>query len=420
MEQLAHMVSEEIDPKIPTVLPHDKVYTIQVGYKMFRLSGASLLSDAPSYFTAFFGQDQNEDKVLFIDRSPTVFDKIYSHLQGYHISSDSELEYLYLVLDAYYFCLRRLQQVMIDESPFATIGPQTFRLPRSLLSLSGNYPNYFLMHYETLLTDNKRLIVSKQMIRPPPQRAVGVANRSPLLFADLLEVLRGNHLVIRDDEHRELLVKECRYYRFLELEQRILKHRIIHNPYSAAEEIVLELGNISQKGVKNVSTDMNDEQPIQYARPYMQKEPNRILIVQVKPTADSDLQLVLNRRTNLAVIAFHNRLASSMGHIFKDIGRSFKEDIKEGKLMILCRLSESTLVINGMELKENWWQDFLSPEDDDTAKRHKSELEGDYVTFKLCRLLFKIYQRKDKCLVHVVLLEGLSGPAFFNKTIKFL
>lgn len=94
-------VSEEFDPSIPAILPHDKVYLIQVGYKLFKLSGASLLSDAPSYFTTYFLQEENKDSVLFIDRSPTVFEKIYNHLQGYHINIENDYEFVYLLQDSY-------------------------------------------------------------------------------------------------------------------------------------------------------------------------------------------------------------------------------------------------------------------------------------------------------------------------------
>ena len=52
------------------------------------------------------------------------------------------------------------------------------------------------------------------MLRPPPQTFPPVSNRSSKLFADLLEFFRGNHLVIMNDEHRQLLIKEARYYRF--------------------------------------------------------------------------------------------------------------------------------------------------------------------------------------------------------------
>lgn len=38
-------------PGIPDVLPHEKVFPIQIGSELFRLSGASISSDGMSYST---------------------------------------------------------------------------------------------------------------------------------------------------------------------------------------------------------------------------------------------------------------------------------------------------------------------------------------------------------------------------------
>lgn len=184
-------ISEEFDPQIPRILSHERIYSIQVGYKLFKLSGASLSSDAPSYFTRFFLQEGNNDKALFIDRNPLTFEKIFQHLQGYQINVENEYEFVYLLLDCYYFGLKRLQQILKDEDIFATIGSKSFKISKSLLVNSGNYPNFFSISYESMLTDNSKIIEQKNIIRPPPQKPATVNSRSPELFNDLLELLRG-------------------------------------------------------------------------------------------------------------------------------------------------------------------------------------------------------------------------------------
>ncbi len=86
-------------------LPHAKGFSIQIGSEVFRLSGASILSDgqynncmrfatltensrAPSYFSRFFEEQlQHDDKSatlrpLYIDRDPATFRDICRHLQG--------------------------------------------------------------------------------------------------------------------------------------------------------------------------------------------------------------------------------------------------------------------------------------------------------------------------------------------------
>lgn len=97
-------------------LPAEKGFPIQIGSELFRLSGASIMSDglriaihtsgsngsdcfrAPSYFSKFF-EDQlrnnnNGDggvKTLYIDRDPATFQDIACHLQGTSAGSQVSL-----------------------------------------------------------------------------------------------------------------------------------------------------------------------------------------------------------------------------------------------------------------------------------------------------------------------------------------
>lgn len=98
----------------PSILPPEKVFPIQIGSELFRLSGASISSDgtpqcqvsmlqnsgltqypAPSYFTQFFEEQirQNEEtggvRTLYIDRDPGTFRDVVRHLQGLYPSSQA-------------------------------------------------------------------------------------------------------------------------------------------------------------------------------------------------------------------------------------------------------------------------------------------------------------------------------------------
>lgn len=418
--------SEEFDPSIPSILPHSKVFLVQVGYKLFRLSGASLLSDAPSYFTNYFSQDENIDTVLFIDRNPVIFEKIYNHLQGYHVNIETDYEFVHLWLDSYYFRLKRLQELLENEDLFATIGGKSFKVPKSLFVRTGNYPNFFLMNFDSLLilADNRKVIEKKAMIRPPPQKPVTAAARSAVLFADLMELLRGNTSVIKDDEHRKLLVKECRYYRFLELEQRILKHKLIYNPFLKGLEIMLNLNDLLSRGVANVSTGNNDERPIEYRRPYMLKEPQRVLLVQLDSTPESEVKLVMNRTTQLTTLIITNKLARQYQTVFKKIIADLQDDLSN-RLVLLVGLSHSKVVMNGRELKLDWFVDFYNQsinEEPETKKRKRDLLgkDGDYVEFRLTRSVWRILTRADKSRVHAVQLEGQTDKEFYTNSIEFL
>ena len=91
------------------VLPPRKVFPIQIGDKLFRLSGASISSDAPSYFSQFFEEQlrQNEGadnvRTLYIDRDPATFEDISLHLQGYHVEPRDGPHFVKLFADAQFF-----------------------------------------------------------------------------------------------------------------------------------------------------------------------------------------------------------------------------------------------------------------------------------------------------------------------------
>jgi len=99
-------------PKYTAVLPAGKVFPIQLGSELFRLSGASISSDgqyirlsweaetdadtsrAPSYFSHYFSDQliqtdgrANGIKTLYIDRDPSTFRDIALHLQGKKLES---------------------------------------------------------------------------------------------------------------------------------------------------------------------------------------------------------------------------------------------------------------------------------------------------------------------------------------------
>lgn len=414
-------IKREFNPQIPTFLPHDKVFLIQVGYKLFKIGGASLLSDAPSYFTAYFSQERNSDSVLHIDRNPLVFEKIYAHLQGYHIDIKSEDDFVHILLDSFYFGLNRLQELLQDYI-FANIGGESFKIPRTLFVHTGNYPNYFLIHYESLFNGSKQMIALEISIRPPPQLPPSVPNRSLKLFSDLLELLRGNTTVIRDDDHRALLVKECKYYRLGELEQRILKHKLMFNPLTRSSEIIMNLNDLHPMGISSRSTDFKIELPVEYCRPYVRKEPKRDLIIQMNSAPGAEIKLILNRHTNVPLLICTNGLAHTFIHVFKKVAPMFADDLEDNALGLLCGLSGSRAVINGKILKENWYEVFFGPDvAEPDAKRQKSDKPvsgGDFVEFRLTKSLWKVLIRGDRGRLHAVQLEGLSSLLY--EPITFL
>jgi hypothetical protein len=110
------------------ILPAGKVFPIQIGSELFRLSGASISSDgkqrrkheiselpakttrAPSYFSHFFGQQLHDNggragdvRTLYIDRDPDTFRDIALHLQGYHITPKDGEHFVKLFADSQFY-----------------------------------------------------------------------------------------------------------------------------------------------------------------------------------------------------------------------------------------------------------------------------------------------------------------------------
>ncbi|CCD27005.1 Mrx16p NDAI_0J01130 [Naumovozyma dairenensis CBS 421] len=263
------------DPNIPQILPYDKMYKIQIGSKLFRISGASLSSDGPSYFTNYFTQlsinkkrnasvdsapspgtdNSTISEILFIDRSADIFELIYQHLQGYFIDIRNEIQYTMLFADAIYYNLPRLRSLLKETDHYYTnVGGRSFKIAKNLFRRKGDSPNYFEMTSAALYRDVEQLIATRKLLRPPPHSPPYVS-RSSEYFADLLNILGGATLKL-DDDKRESLIKECRYYRFLNLEQNLIKHKITFNPLTKREEISLNLKDISKKGIKIPEQDV--------------------------------------------------------------------------------------------------------------------------------------------------------------------
>ncbi|ODV67124.1 hypothetical protein HYPBUDRAFT_6417 [Hyphopichia burtonii NRRL Y-1933] len=457
---LVYRGSREFDPEIPEILPHEKVYSIQVGYKLFRLSGASLSSDAPSYFTQFFNKEENTEEILFIDRNPNIFEKIYNHLQGYRISVDTAIEFVHIWSDSYYFGLKRLQEQLSNEDIFAIIGGESFKISKNLLVQSGNYPNYFSINYDSMLTDNLRLIEQKNIIRPPPQQPATVNNRSAKLFGDLIQILKGNTLVIKNDEHRKLLIKECKYYRFLALEQKIIKYKIHNCPYTDAQEIIIDLFDLSSKGIFK-QTFPRQESPVLYARPYI-KDIKRSLIFQINNSENfnPELKLLINRTEGICILRLVGDYRSKFLQIFRNMSKDFMDEPQmSSEMLILSGLKSSKAVINGLTMKQDWWFSILDTPRSDTlgsaspvenlgepkSKMRKLDLNSnndllsvdnlekyfkgqeentskpEIIEITIIKGLWRVLTRGQHARLHLVSLEGCTNSStFLRDRIDFL
>lgn len=431
-------VGFEFDPLIPTILPHLKVYSIQIGYKLFRVSGASLSSDAPSYFTNYFSTKGNEDKTLFVDRSPTVFEYIYRHLQGYHVEAPNSEIYTQLWLDSYYFQVKRLRNVLRDDGIFVNVGGQDFKVPQQLLVETGNHPNYFSVSLDSLGSDIFRLVERLKVIRPPPQRTISVPHRSPKLFSDLLEILRGNTTVLGDKNHRRLLIRECRYYRLQELEQRVVNCKIMaNNGYENNQDILIDIVDVSPKGIMFNDGAAGKESHVQYARPFIKKEKKSNLIVQfdtnyceITKRLNCSPKLVLNRKLGLAFVRLSGNHCLKLMNLL-DISDAPIENTEDGpSVMIFAGLANAKTTINGLQVLKTWAQDLIGtplrtdggvPEPDSKRQKLAPGVNGDVIELSLIKSSWRVFLTNKVFRLHGVAIEAITDELLFYKaTFEFL
>ncbi|KAI0203155.1 hypothetical protein F4808DRAFT_419257 [Astrocystis sublimbata] len=318
--------------KIPNILPHERVFPVQIGTELFKLSGASISSDAPSYFSQYFlcqikrAQESGEDlstaiRTLYIDRDPVTFRDIALHLQGYHITPTDGTHFVRLFADAQFYTLPKLMSRLYEESIFISIGHREFQIPRDLFDGPGNSPNFFSLGFGLFFTTPKDLypgLDRNDLIRPPSIMPPSVAGRSADIFAELLQLLRGYPIHIRDEEHRTSLLQDCRYFNFKALEQKLLPHNISFNQARRKHEILMRVEDIFKSGISVVSdnSDLSGNSAgglysgwVNYMRPFED---------------DKQRELVLEIGGEATKLHMHLMRAELFGHVKTRIARLFE------------------------------------------------------------------------------------------------
>ncbi|KAF2442916.1 hypothetical protein P171DRAFT_433289 [Karstenula rhodostoma CBS 690.94] len=240
-------------------LPSGKVFPIQIGSKLFRLSGASISSDAPSYFSTYFGEQIHSSqgragdiRTLYIDRDPDTFRDIALHLQGYHISPRDGEHFVRLFADAQFYSLPRLTKQLFSTDIFIRIGGVPFQIPRDLFSSPGDSPNYFSLGFAQFFSTPTEVFPGldrNALLRPPSIYPPSVPNRSGETFGELVRMLQGYPVDIRNDVHRSQLLRDARYFHLRGLEQRLIPCETSYNLRRGQSEILVRLDDIRQSGV---------------------------------------------------------------------------------------------------------------------------------------------------------------------------
>ncbi|KAF2997848.1 hypothetical protein E8E13_002201 [Curvularia kusanoi] len=293
------------------MLPAGRVFPIQIGSILFRLSGASLCSDAPSYFSHFFSEQLHNNngsatdvRTLYIDRDPDTFRDIALHLQGYHIVPRDGEHFVKLFADAQFYSLPRLTKQLFKSDIFISIGGRPFRIPRDSFSAPGDSPNYFSLGFAQWFSTPSEVFPGldrNALLRPPSISPPSVPNKSGEIFSELMEMLQGYEVEIRNETHRANLLRDARYFHLKGLEQRLVACERSYNRRRNQNEILIQLEDIRQSGISFVpaanpsdpsssSSSSSRSGYVSYARPYTDDATlNQILILETGSTESATL-----------------------------------------------------------------------------------------------------------------------------------
>ena len=166
---------------------------------------------------------------------------------------------------------------MFESEIFIQIGEKDFQIPKDIFSEPGNSPNFFSLGFAVFFSTPGEVFPGldrRGLLRPPSITPPYVPGRSAEIFAELLHLLRGYPLHIRDEDHRSELLRDCRYFHLRGLEQKVIAHEISYNLERQKHEISLRLEDVKPSGV---SYTPDEEQTgrgplggwVYYARPFV-------------------------------------------------------------------------------------------------------------------------------------------------------
>lgn len=171
----------------------------------------------------------------------------------------------------------RLIDQLFESEIFIQIGERHFQIPKDIFSEPGNSPNFFSLGFAVFFSTPGEVFPGldrRGLLRPPSITPPYVPGRSADIFAELLHLLRGYPLHIKNELHRAELLRDCRYFHLRGLEQKIIAHEISYNSERQKQEICLRLEDVKPSGVSYTSDDSPGEKStvggwVYYARPFV-------------------------------------------------------------------------------------------------------------------------------------------------------
>ncbi|KAL3467941.1 hypothetical protein BJX64DRAFT_80558 [Aspergillus heterothallicus] len=370
------MAAEQSSPS-DCSLPREKVFSIQIGTELFRLSGASIASDAPSYFSRFFedqlsqNPDGNNIRTLYIDRDPVTFQEIARHLQGYHCQPRDGSEFVKLFADAQFYSLPRLMSQLFESQIIIQIGDRHFQISRDIFSGPGDCPNFFSLGFGAFFASPAQVFPGldrRGLLRPPAIVPPSVPNRSGDVFAKLVHLLRGYPCHIENENQRAELLSDCRYFHLRGLEQKLIPHRISFNPVRQRSEIILRLEDIRRSGVSvKTSEGNNNDVIVKYARPFAD-DASHDLVLEI-----GDENTIIDPRTMRPTFlnSAKARISSLLQVIIDKNSSPVQASSSPGEHSITVQITEETDLVIDDEPRVNY-----TPESSEEPQAKRRRVEG--------------------------------------------
>ena len=146
----------------------------------------------------------------------------------------------------------RLTKQLFSTDIFVRIGGTPFQIPRDLFSSPGDSPNYFSLGFAQFFSTPTEVFPGldrNALLRPPSISPPSVPNRNGETFGELVRLLQGYNIDIRNDAHRSQLLRDARYFHLKGLEQKLIPCDISYNLKRGQSEILVRLEDIRQSGV---------------------------------------------------------------------------------------------------------------------------------------------------------------------------
>lgn len=173
---------------------------------------------------------------------------------------------------------------LFESEIFIQIGDRHFQIPRDIFSSPGDSPNFFTLGFGAFFASPSEVFPGLDrvgLLRPPAIIPPSVPNRSAEVFAELLHLLRGYPLHIRNESHRAELLRDCRYFHLRGLEQKLIPHQITVNPFNQRSEIVIRLEDVRPSGVyveHGIASGPAAGGTVMYARPFVDDKPADLIL----------------------------------------------------------------------------------------------------------------------------------------------